>query len=218
MRRIYVPFGDDEVYLGMNAAQRNRLIARHQKSVGNYGYAPEALFWGSRGEQKVRFKALAEIGISTGDSLLDVGCGFGDFYSWLSGTNTTVDYTGIDLSSDIVNEGSKVHSELRLLQGEIFDFDWPPQTFDWVFLSGTLNWSLGDHGDYARRVIQRMFKLCRVGVAFNMLDSRNLEDLDIVDLYAYDPKEVLHFCKQITPHCQYRDDYYDHDFTIYMKR
>ena len=202
----------------MDIRQRKRMIERHQQSLSHFGYSSEALFWESRKLQTIRFKVLAEIGIKADDSLLDVGCGFGDLNSWLSAHDLPVEYFGIDLSQDILNKGIELNQRLRLLQGEIFDFDWPAQSFDWVLLSGTLNWKLGDDGEYARRVIRRMFKLCRSGVAFNMLDNRELDSSTLCDLFAYDPGEMLAFCEDITPDCELRCDYHDNDFSIYMRR
>jgi len=218
MRRTFVPFGEDEPYQGMNGLERKRMIERHRKSLFDFGLAPETLFYKSRQEQDVRFEALAAIGIGTGDSLLDVGCGFCDLLSWLNGQGLAVDYTGIDLSPDILAKNFELNPDLKLQQGEVFDFDWPAQTFDWVCLSGTLNWNLADDGDYALRVIKRMFKLCRFGVAFNLLDIREMDMSKLGVLTAYDPEKILKYCMDITPHCHLRNDYVDHDFTIYMKR
>ena len=218
MRRIYLPFGAKQATPGMDAGQRKKMIERHRSSLSHFGYSTEALFWESRKFQMLRFSVLAEIGIHAGDSLLDVGCGFGDLNSWLAGRDLPVSYTGSALSQEILNRGLELNPGIELLQGEIFDFDWQPQSFDWVLLSGTLNWKLGDDGEYARRVIGQMFKLCRYGVAFNMLDSRALDASTLQDLCAYDPAEMLAFCRDITPDCEMRCDYHDNDFSIYMRR
>jgi len=218
MRWIDLPFGKKDTSPGMDVRQRKRLIERHRKSLSHYGYSTEALFWESRGVQKIRFKALAEIGIDARDSLLDVGCGFGDLFSWLNGHALPVEYTGIDISQDILAKGIEMNPELDLRQGELFDFDWQPQSLDWVFLSGTLNWNLNDDGEYARRVIKEMFRLSRRGVAFNMLDKRDIDAASLRDLFAYDRDEILNFCREITPDCQLRTDYHKNDFTIYMRR
>ncbi|MDQ6993609.1 MAG: class I SAM-dependent methyltransferase [Mariprofundus sp.] len=202
----------------MNLLQRQNMIERHRDSVDYYGYAPESLFWESRALQTLLFKVLAEIGVSAGDSLLDVGCGFGDLASWFRDAGIEVNYTGIDLSSDILAVGHSMNPELKLLPGELFDFDWPARSFDWVLLSGTLNWELGDRGAYTRRAIRRMFDLCRYGVAFNM-NNRNVCDLATLgEMKADDPKEILGFCLAITPNCRCRSDYRADDFTIYMRR
>lgn len=218
MRRIFVPYGESQAYQGMAGEQRREMIDRHQRSLSAFGYSPESLYWGSRGVQKIRFKALAGIGIADGDSLLDVGCGFGDLYSWLKGHEINVNYTGIDLSPDILGRGIELNPELNLLQGEIFDFDWLPQSFDWVVLSGTLNWNLADDGAYARRVITRMFRLCRSGVAFNMLDARKLDKAVLGQLVGFEPGAIMEYCREISSDCRLRHDYLDDDFTIYMRR
>jgi len=202
----------------MDAAQRQDLIDRHRDSLALHGCSPQALYWGSRGHQKVRFRVLAEIGIAAGDSLLDVGCGFADLQSWLIGHGLQVDYTGVDLSPDIIALATELHPGERLLCGELFDFDFAPQSFDWVVLSGTLNWQLHDDGAYARQVIARMFELCRHGVAFNMLNARSRDMKELQELVAFDPGEVLTWCSGITEDSRCRSDYLDNDFTIYMRR
>ncbi|MDX8397686.1 MAG: class I SAM-dependent methyltransferase [Mariprofundaceae bacterium] len=218
MRRIYVPYGESEAYQGMSAAQRDLLILRHKKSVEHFGFSAKALYWASSDEQDVRFKTLAGINVSNGDSLLDVGCGFSDLFHWLKSHKMTVDYTGIDISPDVLHENKQRNPDLTLLSGELFDFDWPAQSFDWVFLSGTLNWDVADGADYAKRTIKRMFKFCRLGVAFNLLDIRDLGQNSPDHLFAYDAQEMFAFCKEITSDCQLYDGYEAHDFTIYMRR
>jgi len=218
MKFFSMPQTADATSTGMGAKQRKHMVARHRHSFDRHGYSSSTLFWSSRGLQKVRFKALSEIGVEAWDSLLDVGCGFGDLFGWLGGNDLPVDYTGIDISQDILNKGMELNPELRLLHGELFDFDWPVQSFDWVFLSGTLNWNLHDNGEHALRLIRRMFELCRCGVAFNMLDQRHVNTATLGDLQAYDAADIFAFCQQLTSDCQLRTDYLSNDFTIYMKR
>lgn len=202
----------------MDAAKKQKLIDQHRINLTMFGVSPHTLQWASRGVQKARFKALAEIGMASGDSLLDVGCGFADLKSWLVGNDLSLDYTGLDLSPEITSRAGDLHPDCKLLCGELFDFEFAPQTFDWVVLSGTLNWQLHDDGVYARKVIERMFELCRFGVAFNMLDCRNREMQQLEELVAFDPEKMLAFCAGIAADSQCRTDYLDNDFTIYMRR
>jgi len=202
----------------MQTVQRERLIKLHGISHAAHGYAPDTLFWPSRGLQKTLFSVLADIGTQSGDSLLDVGCGFGDLYSWLHGAGLTVSYTGIDLSPEILETAARMNPGLDFRCGELFDFDWSAQSFDWVLLSGTLNWELDDDGDYERRLIRRMFDICRRGVAFNMLDLRHYKTTAMGEMKAHDPAAMLAFCQTITPDCSVQADYLPDDFTIYMQR
>lgn len=202
----------------MDKKQRQHLINRHGESFGRHGHSPRALFWESRAVQWARFRVLAEIGIKAGDSVLDVGCGFGDLRGWLLSHDLSVEYTGLDLSPDLIAKAKSIHASKTFIAGDIFDLDVEGRSFDWVVLSGTLNWQLDDGGSYARRVITRMFELCRKGVSFNMLNADYWQGRSLHELVAFDPGEMLNFCKGITPDSSCRTDYLDNDFTIYMRR
>lgn len=204
----------------MKKEQRKRIVDRHRDSLKRYGYHPNALYWSSREIQELRFKVLAGIGVEPGDSLLDVGCGFGDFKGWFTKQHGALNYTGIDLSPELLVEAGKRHSGVRFFEGDLFEVssthkDFVGQGFDWVVLSGALNEPLHDESSYAHRMIARMFELCRKGVAFNLLDARHLK---APDLQSHQPEEVLNFCRSLSPDCTLRDDYLKNDFTIYMRK
>lgn len=133
----------------MKKEQRKRIIDKHRDSLTRYGYHPNALYWSSRDIQEIRFKELAKIGIEAGDSVLDVGCGFGDFKSWSEAQGRALDYTGIDLSPDLLAEATARHPNGSFFTGDLFDMLCADHSFDWVVLSGALNEELHDGGAYA---------------------------------------------------------------------
>jgi len=199
----------------MKKEQRKRIIDRHRDSLTRHGYHPNALYWSSREIQEIRFKVLAAIGVESGDSVLDVGCGFGDFKRWFEGQGSQIDFTGIDISPDLIRVAKEQHPDGTMLSGELRDFNFEACLFDWVILSGAMNEQLFDEGAYARRQIALMYTLCRKGVAFNMLDARHLK---AHDLQSVDPYEMLNYCKSLCAHVELHDDYLKNDFTIYMYR
>jgi len=199
----------------MKKEQRKRIVDRHRDSLKRHGYHPNALYWSSREIQEIRFSVLAGIGIQSGDSVLDVGCGFGDFKDWFESQSGKLDYTGIDLSPDLLGEGEKRHPDGLFIEGDLFDMGFAQTCFDWVILSGALNEQLHDDGAYARRVIERMYALCRKGVAFNLLDARHLR---AHDLQSHQPEEILNWCRTICPDRTLSDEYLKNDFTIWMRR
>jgi len=199
----------------MDTQQRKRIIDKHRDSLTRHGYHPKALYWSSREIQEARFRVLTGIGIESGDSVLDVGCGFGDFKSWSEAQGKALKYTGIDLSPDLLAEAKKRHADAAFFVGDLFDMTLADQSFNWVILSGTLNEELYDEGAYAREVIERMYGLCRNGVAFNLLDGRHFK---AHDLRSCIPDEVLAFCRNLCPGSTLHDDYLDNDFTIWMPK
>ncbi|MDQ6991692.1 MAG: class I SAM-dependent methyltransferase [Mariprofundaceae bacterium] len=199
----------------MNEKQRKRIIDKHRDSFTRHGYHPCALYWSGKDIQDIRFQVSADIGIQDGDSILDVGCGFGDFKCWAEKKELTLDYTGIDLSPDLLAEAEKRHPDAKFLEGDLFDMTFENENFDWVILSGALNEQLNDKSAYAKRVIQRMYRLCRKGVAFNMLDGRYLQ---AHDLHSQNPEYMLRYCQDLQAKCELHDDYLKNDFSIYMYR
>lgn len=199
----------------MKREQRKRIVDRHRDSLTRHGYSSHALYWSSTEIQELRFKVLAEIGIESCDSVLDVGCGFADFKGWFERQGGQLYYTGIDLSSDLLHEAEKRHADAKLFEGDLFDMSFSDQSFDWVILSGALNEFLQDEGAYAYRVIARMFELCRKGVAFNLLDARHIKGFG---LQSHLPDVVFDYCRSLFPNCELHDAYLKNDFTIYIRR
>jgi len=199
----------------MNPQQRQRIIDKHRDSLTRHGYHPHALYWSGRDIQELRFQILSNIGIQDGDSVLDVGCGFGDFKAWAKRQGIALSYTGIDLSPDLLQQARMYHPDAAFVVGDVFDLPLQEQGFDWVILSGALNEQLHDESAYAKRVIARMYQLCRQGVAFNMLDGRFLK---AHDLHSQQPETMLAYCQTMCDECRLEDEYLQNDFSIYMRR
>jgi len=202
----------------MTPQHRQRIVDRHRDALLRHGVHPNALYWSSREIQEVRFGVLAEIGVGSGDRVLDVGCGFGDLNGFLAARGIEVDYTGIDLSPDLLESARRLHPDAAFVEGDLFDLDPEDGAFDWVLLSGALNEQLGDDGGYARRTIARMARAARRGVAFNLLDARNRWVASRPDLQSFEPDAVLAHCRELGAEATLREGYLDNDFTVHLRR
>ncbi len=203
----------------MDAVQRQRILSAQRDAWRRHGYHPNALLWSSREVQERRFQVLFEMsGLQAGDSLLDVGCGFGDLAGWVERQGMPVNYTGIDLSPELLEEGRRRFPGIDLYEGDLFDFNPPPESYDWVWVSGTLNRNLDDGGDYARRVLARMFETCRKGMAFNLLDARNEWMAQRWDLQSFHPDEMETLTEGWSDCHAIRDDYLNGDFSLVVQK
>jgi len=202
----------------MTPRQRQRIVDRHRDALKRHGWHARALYWSSREVQETRFAVLAEVGLQAGDRLLDVGCGFGDLAIFLRNRGHDVAYAGIDLSPDLVRAGRERYPGLDLREGDLFDLDPAPESFDVVMLSGALNEGLGDGGEHARRVIERMYRTARRAVAFNLLDARNDWVASRSDLQSFHPEAMQAFCATFAQRCELREGYLDNDFTLFLYR
>ena len=107
----------------MDEKQREGIIQRHHHSVWLYDYSPQALFWENRRVQELRFDVLLTSGIQTGESVLDVGCGFADFYHYMLARDLQTNYAGIDLSSNMIQAAREKAPELTLFEDATY-FVW----------------------------------------------------------------------------------------------
>jgi len=199
-----------------NQDWKQNIILIQRDAYRRHGYHPNSLLWSSHEAQEIRFQILAQIGIEAGDSVLDIGCGFGDFSGFLEKHDKAVEYTGIDLSEDLVQEGRKQFPDINLITTDLFEFDPKPNSYDYVTLSGTLNRKYSGSEEYALEVIQRMFETCRKGVAFNLLNARHEWTAGRWDLQSFVPDELLQELNIKTAKSEVIDQYLDNDFTVYL--
>ena len=81
----------------------NSTINRYKQRYKKYGMSIKSLASGNEKRRKIRYKILEQIGINDNSSVLDVGCGFGDFFQYLNINYKNIKYHGIDIVPDSYN-------------------------------------------------------------------------------------------------------------------
>ena len=201
----------------MNQEEEQLTAVRYRQLLDEHGQSHKTLNWGSREGQRLRFKILAGIGSLEGKRILDVGCGLGDFAGWLAQNDIKVDYTGLDLTPELVEQARKNYPDLKFVQGSILDESLlRDQQFDFVFASGIFYTYSADGDAWLKAAVARMWSLCKEGVSFNSLSAwaENCEK----DEYYADPPATLAYCGTLTSWVAMRHDYHPRDFTIYLLR
>ena len=189
-------------------------IRLYESLLSQHGDSFKSLNWGSRESQIRRFEVLAEVGIKSGDSVLDVGCGLADLYGWLRSNEQDVLYTGIDITPGMVKKAKQKYTGIELIAGNIFDVSFNRSSYDYVVASGVFTYIESSSHFLINRFIARMFDMSNKAIAFNALSSwASIKDAD--EFYV-DPLQTLDFCRNLTPWVTLRHDYHPRDFTIYM--
>jgi cyclopropane fatty-acyl-phospholipid synthase-like methyltransferase len=188
-------------------------FSSHYKKHGNH---VNALGWGSKESQFKRFSVLHEVGIKDGDSILDVGCGFGDFRSFLAESCNT-DYIGIDMNSDFIEIAKSKHPNSKFYCTSLSEYS--GHSCDWVVASGIFSFETEDWFNYVKDSIDSMLSLSTKGVAVNFLSSQSIKDCGIGLSKFVDPSLAIKYFTTLTPtkFCL-RHDYLGHDFTLYLYR
>jgi len=181
--------------------------------IRQYGHDPRACDYGRPESQQVKFRVLSEVVPLSDCSLLDVGCGFADFATYLQQRFSGVSYSGIDLCTSMVEEARRIHPDLDIRTANVLD-----ASFDRHFAVVTANgifYRLGEEAwPMMCKMVERMFGLATTALAFNSL-SDWANDQEANEFYA-DPVQVLTFCRKLTPWVVLRHDYHPRDFTVYM--
>jgi SAM-dependent methyltransferase len=197
----------------MNLGDRDsrRIREFYGEAFARHGVDPKSLHWINSYNQRRRFEVLAAAGDLRGASILDVGCGLGDFLEFLKERGIDADYTGIDIVPQFIEAARSRFPDGKFLLENILEM---VGEFDYVLASGAMSFRVEDNENYYFEVIKRMFDLSRRAAAFNMLDRRAHEETDI---YAvYDPREIALFCETIARRIDVAIDYMPDDFTVYM--
>jgi cyclopropane-fatty-acyl-phospholipid synthase len=122
-------------------------------------------------ERKLEY-AFDSLGLGPGDSLLDVGCGWGGFLRYCAARG--VDATGISLSRHQLDFARRRLAEdglaATLLYQDFFDYE-PPARFDAISLMGSIE-DLSDYDEVMRRLTAWLRPGGRVYLDFASVDRR----------------------------------------------
>jgi len=184
-----------------------------------FGVSPQALQWKSKGAAHQRFRQFwAEIDFDN-KSVLDVGCGFGEFGNFLTKRYENVVYKGVDIMPEIIASGKEKYPQLDLETQDFFSHP-KAEIYDTIICSGALNSNFGtekENLDFRKNAIKIIFEHATNVVAFNMLgghpsNSNNSE----CNIWYADSLEILEYCMSLTRRVILRQNYHPSDFTIFM--
>jgi 2-polyprenyl-3-methyl-5-hydroxy-6-metoxy-1,4-benzoquinol methylase len=197
----------------MDESEKQKLIERYNERLKKYGYDPRTIGW-LKGRQPIRFKILSEIGDLSNCSILDVGCGFGDLYGFLTKRGLTIEYTGVDINPTLIEIAKNIYPHVQF---EVKDFQEDDMgEFDWVFSSGVFNFRLPDNESFIQTMLKKMFGMCKKGIAADFLSS--YVEFRNEDAYYTCPEDVFRVCKTLSRRATLRHDYMPFEFCVYIYR
>lgn len=197
----------------MNEYDKQLIVKRYMDRLKKYGVDIKTLASGNIERQLIRFEVFSKIGDLTGHSILDVGCGFADFYQYLKHQGIKVYYTGIDICPAFIDICKERFPEASFEVKDIQKDD-IGRKFDYVISSQTFNNKLqnDDNEVSIRDVIRKSYEICNIAVAIDMLT--NHVDFREENLYYYSPEEIFRFCKTLTKRVLLRHDYPLFEFMV----
>lgn len=211
----------------MSSRDISQLLSQHYgQKFAEHGARPEGVDWGADpADHRLRLGrmlAVAELGQQTGvrHSILDVGCGYGSLLGLMREQGLDFAYSGIDLCEPMISAARAQYPSDEWLVGDVVDME-GTRLFDYVVCNGILTQKLGasirDMDKFLKVIVSRIFELCRVGVAFNVMTTH--VNFMSPNLYYRNPSELLAWCmSELTPRVRLDHAYPLFEYTIYLYR
>ena len=178
----------------------------YTSAIKMHGTTPKGVNWTSKETQEIRFDMILEMLPKEIDSLVDAGCGFGDFYTYMNKKKRTPKkYIGIDSLIDMYSIASN-NTAQEIIIADITKDKIPHAKY--YICSGAMN-VLDKFETYL--FIQNCFLACGDGFIFNILHGE-----DESETYNYfSTCQIEKIAKELNvKRVEIRDDYMDGDITV----
>jgi SAM-dependent methyltransferase len=202
----------------LKPSEKQHVVDRYAERLSRLGPVVQALGWRDDAQQELRFSVLAEgmPALAHGVSVLDIGCGFGDFYTFLRARGHDVRYVGCDLSPDVLAVARTRHPGVTFDERDVLQDPYPARSFDYVCMSGIFNHVISDNDGFLHAMLATAFAACTKGVAANM--TTDFVDYQDANLHYFNPESVFRHARSLTRRLALRHDYPLYEFTLFLYR
>ena len=203
----------------MSSLQPEDTAVWYADKVRTYGFDHRGLGFGQKSSQTKRFEAMLALGDLDDASLLDVGCGFGDFLEFLDKRGIETEYTGLDICEPMVERCCERFERrvglraARFLVGDALDFA-PDEPYDYVVASGLFGLDSVGARERIRPTLECLFAWSRIGCAVNFLSTQSPKPAQ-ARIYV-DPCKALEAALSLTPAARIDHTYLPNDFTLFL--
>ena len=177
-----------------------------------------SLSWPNIKRQELSFEAFYNSTNLNNTKILDIGCGFCDFFYYLKNKNVNVDYTGIDISDKIIDIAKSIKRNEEILDNikliDFLDINYNVDDIDYIIICGTFNANYGNNWEFISKTIDKAFKCCNKGVIFTLITT--YVDYKEDYLFYTEPSKILNLCKKYTPYVNIINDYNKYEYLVSM--
>lgn len=204
---------DEKIKFNDTIKLYKNLLQEHGLSLGALGCA--------KGKQFLRFNQLTSNFNLEGASILDVGCGYGDFCKYLEFIGTkNYFYTGIDLMDEFIAEAMRRYpsEKHQFIKNNFISHEFANE-FDYVICSGVFNSKIDDISlqyRYIEQSMNKMFKMARKAIALDFLSDK------VEHAYSHNfnssPENILKLGYKLSRNIMIRNDYFPFEFAIILNK
>lgn len=197
-------------------------VARYYSAkLQQHGATARGVDWNGPDSHQLRHRQFFRLLTETPDaSVLDLGCGFGDFLSFLRNAGFHGHFTGYDVAPNMIDKARELHGDSG---GERWHVGATPAgVFDFAIASGIFNvkGSTADEAwtDYVEQTLDVLAQASRFGFGFNILSLSSDPEWRRPHLYYADPIRMLQHClSRYGRSVALLQDYDLYEFTILVR-
>jgi SAM-dependent methyltransferase len=182
----------------------NEAKQRYGGRFDNLGVSVRTLGWGCKEDQMQRFDKIVECCELEGKTVMDVGCGFADFYGYIQDRGIRVNYIGVDIIPQFIEYCRAQYKDQSFYCANfMLDSDLLPEA-DIIISLGTLNYNLRpiDNYEYSKLFITTAFSKANERVVVDFLSTNITPGYQKEDFVFYhSPAEMLEFSMSLTSNC-----------------
>lgn len=172
--------------------------------------------WTQKQVQQIRFNVFTTLIDFNSVSVLDLGCGDGDFKAYLDARFSNFHYLGLDLHESFIKFANQRYREKEHTWFYKADFTrCQLPKVDVVLACGALSYKC-QYSNYYIDCIEHFYNSANKALIFNMLDQDFFESGPVI--VAHNKNEIFKKCQEICDKIVLKDDYLDNDFTIIMRK
>jgi 2-polyprenyl-3-methyl-5-hydroxy-6-metoxy-1,4-benzoquinol methylase len=170
----------------------------HHKVFSVHGATAKGVDWNDEYEVLLRYdKMLKVVEMDFYDgperpTLLDVGCGWGGMEKRALDLVLPIDITGVDVVEEMILHAKGEFPVFTFKAADVFAME-ETEAYDFVVCNAILTQkhdvSIPEMERFSKRLISKMFSLCRYGIAFNMMSTR--VNYTVGNLFYQNPLELF---------------------------
>lgn len=200
----------------------------YSQAFEKYGATPQGLAWDNQENLEKRYEVMWDLIKHHRTSILDFGCGYGGFYDWLIKNYKHVDYTGIDINKNSIEEARELYPHHNWGLIDIHseegweDFNNPnifSDKFDYIICNGTFtvknNLTQEEMTNFMCSTLEKLWTKTDKGIAFNCMSK--VLDFERNDLFHVSFDELsMWVYDNLSSKFTIRQDYGLREFTMYV--
>ena len=198
----------------MDELAKEYVIDFFTKRLFHFKNSPESVGWTHKG-QLLRYETVLKLIKPEGKSLLDFGCGKGDFYGFLKERGIDCQYTGIDINPSLIELARKNYPDVEFYVMDIENAALEKK-FNYTLAIGVFNFAVQDIKGLTERCLKILFQHTSERLVFTCLNQQT----KLKDIYVtyFSKEELEKIAKKLTTRYEIMDNLVEGDLFLILDK